>query len=160
MYKKQRVQGRGLVCPDVRILTPGQFGGTWRPRRNFLGSFLEALGDFWVPFGYQFDVFWRSVGAVKMVLPLRRELNFEVCGGCFFGFFPGWFCSGVWNRFFEVFLRFWGPLGMPLGSLWEHLAALLASRFGGRFLMPKWSILGHKAEREKGTIGTCLASRA
>ena len=51
---------------------------------GFLGSFLEALGDFGVPFGYQFDGFWGSVGTVKMVLPLIRELNFEVCGACFF----------------------------------------------------------------------------
>ena len=51
---------------------------------GFLGSFLEALGDFWVPFGYQFDVFWGSVGTVKMVLSPVRELNFEVCGACVF----------------------------------------------------------------------------
>ena len=95
---------------------------------DFLESFLEALGDFWVPFGYHFDAFWGSVGAVKMVLPLVRELNFEVLGSFFCFFFAGWFCSGVWNRFFDVFLRFRGPLGMPLGALWERLASLWASR--------------------------------
>ena len=51
---------------------------------DFLESFLEALGDFWVPFGYHFDAFWGSVGAVKMVLPLVRELNFEVLGSFLF----------------------------------------------------------------------------
>ena len=81
-----------------------------------------------MPFGYHFDAFWGSVGAVKMVLPLVRELNFEVLGSFFCRFFAGWFCSGVWNRFFDVFcFRFRGPFGMPLGGLWEGLVSLWAS---------------------------------
>ena len=67
---------------------------------------------------------------MKIVLPLLRELNFEVFRYVFGRCFTGLFCNRVWNSFFLVFFAILGSIGDAIGTT--------LGAFGGTFGIPIW----------------------